>query len=109
MSQLKEKKCHACEGSEPPLDHASCEKLLKEIPGWVLGKDTKHIVRSFSFKSFYPTMSFVNAVAYIAQQEGHHPDMAIGYNSCTITFTTHAIGGLSENDFICAAKINAMI
>jgi 4a-hydroxytetrahydrobiopterin dehydratase len=83
--------------------------MLQEIPGWDLGADKKSIVRKFSFKGFYPTMSFVNAVAYLAQQEGHHPDLFVGYNYCTINFTTHAIDGLSENDFICAAKINQLL
>ena len=109
MTLLSEKKCMVCEGGVAPLDEDQCQRMLQEIPGWDLSADKKSLVRKFLFKSFYPTMSFVNAVAYLAQQEGHHPDLLVGYNYCTINFTTHAINGLSENDFICAAKINQLI
>lgn len=109
MNHLKEKKCQVCEGGVLPLDRSSCENMLKEIPGWYLNGNLKYIERKFSFKGFYATMAWVNAVAYIVQKEGHHPDMEIGYNYCNIRFTTHAVDGLTENDFICAAKINAMI
>lgn len=109
MTTLIEKKCQACEGGVDPLDRASSQALLKEVPGWEIGADAKFICRKFSFRGFYPVMNFVNAVAYVAQKEGHHPDMEVGYNYCNIKFTTHAIDGLSENDFICAAKINALL
>lgn len=109
MTDLVKKVCQACEGGVPPLDKAACEKLLKETPAWSLSPDMKHIARRFTFKGFYATMSFVNAVAYLVQKEGHHPDMEVGYNYCNIKFTTHAIDGLSENDFICAAKINTLM
>lgn len=109
MTQLIEKTCKACEGGVEPLDRQTSDALLKECPGWEISADAKSIERKFSFRSFYPVMNFVNAVAYIAQKEGHHPDMQLGYNYCNITFTTHAIDGLSENDFICAAKINALL
>ncbi len=69
----------------------------------------KEIYRLFKFKNYYETIAFVNAVAWIANQEDHHPDMDVSYNRCLVRYTTHAIGGLSENDFICAAKINALI
>lgn len=109
MTDLIEKKCQVCQSGVPPLEPAQLERMLKEVPGWELSADKKSIVRNFTFKSFYPTMGFVNAVAFLAQQEGHHPDMAVGYNYCTINFTTHAIEGVSENDFICAAKVNQLI
>lgn len=109
MTSLVEKKCEVCEGGVPPLDEKQCAAMLKDVPDWELSADKKSLQRKFSFRSFYPTMGFVNAVAYLAQQEGHHPDMAVGYNYCTINFTTHAIDGLSENDFICAAKVNRLI
>lgn len=109
MTDLTEKKCQVCEGGVPPLDVRQCQSMLQDVPGWELSDDKSGIVRKFSFKSFLPTMSFVNAVAFLAQKEGHHPDMAVGYNYCTITYTTHAIEGLSENDFICAAKINELV
>lgn len=106
---LIEKKCQACEGGVPPVGPVEAARLLKEIPGWTLDPESKYLERKFTFKGFYPTMSLVNAVAYIAQKEGHHPDMQVGYNYLTIKFTTHAINGLSENDFICAAKVNALL
>lgn len=109
MSLLSKKKCAVCEGGTLPLDLAEAERLLKEVPGWTLVENARFLERKLSFKGFYATMSLVNAVAFIAQQEGHHPDLSIGYNYCTIRLTTHAINGLSENDFIVAAKINELV
>lgn len=106
MSKLSDKKCIPCEGGIPALTRESAEKMIKEIPKWQLNDAATQISREFSFKNFLRTMSFVNAVAWIANQENHHPDMEVSYNRCKLTYTTHAINGLSENDFICAAKIN---
>lgn len=108
MTNLQDRKCALCEGGVPAMSREECEKLLTDVPGWELAKDATYIVKSFSFKGFYAVMGFVNAVAFIVQKEGHHPDMEVGYNYCRIKFTTHAIQGLSENDFICAAKVNAL-
>lgn len=105
---LIDKKCQACEGGVPPLSLEEAKKLLGEIPNWQIGSDGKHLVRKFNFKGFYATMSFINAVAFVVQKEGHHPDMEVGFNYATIKFTTHAIDGLTENDFICAAKVDAL-
>ncbi len=105
-SQLAERKCKACEGGVPPLTGPQAEQLLKELGGWSLTPDGRAIRRAFAFKDFYRTMSFVNALAHIANIEDHHPDLEVGYNYCRVLFTTHAIKGLSENDFICAAKID---
>jgi 4a-hydroxytetrahydrobiopterin dehydratase len=77
-------------------------------PDWRLADDGSSLKRSFGFDDFYRTMAFVNAVAWIANAEDHHPDLEVGYNYCRITFSTHSIGGLSENDFICAAKVDAL-
>ncbi|HEY8508442.1 MAG TPA: 4a-hydroxytetrahydrobiopterin dehydratase, partial [Steroidobacteraceae bacterium] len=83
------------------------QKLMAGLDsGWKLSDDARSIRREFQFKDFYRTMSFVNAIAHIANIEDHHPDLEVGYNYCRVTFTTHAIKGLSENDFICAAKID---
>lgn len=109
MSGLLEKKCQVCEGGVPALSKSEAQKLLGDTPGWAVSEDLTYIERRHTFKGFYQTMFAVNAVAYIAQKEGHHPDMEVGYNYLNIRFTTHAIGGLSENDFICAAKINAQL
>ncbi len=107
-TQLLNKRCQPCEGGVAPLDAATCQQHLQALAaGWQLDEG-KTIRRAFAFKNFYRTISFVNAVAHIANTEDHHPDLEIGFNYCRIKFTTHAIGGLSENDFICAARIDAL-
>jgi 4a-hydroxytetrahydrobiopterin dehydratase len=86
---------------------AQAQAMAKQVnAGWQVSGDAKSIRREWQFKNFYRTMSFVNAVAHIANTEDHHPDLEIGYNYCRLKFSTHSIGGLSENDFICAAKID---
>lgn len=109
MSELVTIRCVGCEGGIPPLTRDEINKLLPEVKGWEVSADGKYISHRFSFKGFYKTMAFVNAVAWIANQENHHPDMEVGYNYCLVKYTTHAIDGLSKNDFICAAKISALI
>jgi 4a-hydroxytetrahydrobiopterin dehydratase len=107
MSGLTEKKCKPCEGGVPPLTREQAESLAQQLsPGWVLSQEGPYLRREFRFKDFYRTMSFVNAVAHLANIEDHHPDLEVGYNYCRVQYTTHAIKGLSENDFICAAKID---
>ena len=109
MSSLTTKKCVPCEGGVPALTPAGAAALRSQLhPDWTLSADTKSLKRSYKFKDFYRSMSFVNAVAYIANLEDHHPDLEVGYDYCRVTFSTHAIGGLSENDFICAAKVDAL-
>lgn len=109
MTELQEKKCMACEAGVPPLKSEQISKLLLQTPEWEIQSGEKVISRHFKFKNFYHVMAFANAVAWIANQENHHPDVMLGYNYCKISYTTHAIDGLSENDFICAAKINALL
>jgi len=83
--------------------------LLSQLnENWTISADNKLISRTFKFKNFYRTMAFVNAMAYVANQEDHHPDFEVSYNSCTLHYSTHSVGGLSENDFICAAKIDSL-
>ena len=82
--------------------------MLSQLTKWSLQDATQCIERTFRFKNYYETMAFVNAVAWIAHQEDHHPDMVVGYNRCLVRYTTHAVKGLSENDFICAAKIDTL-
>ena len=107
MSELAERKCQACEGGVPPLERAAAERLLRELaPEWALTADGRALRRAFAFKDFYRTMSFVNALAHLANIEDHHPDLEVGYNYSRVQYTTHSIKGLSENDFICAAKID---
>lgn len=109
MSELSEQRCVPCEGGTEPLDTNRAKTLLEQVPGWSLADDGKSIHRRFEFKGFYKTMAFINAMAWVANQEQHHPDFSGGYNFCAVTFTTHAIDGLSENDFICAAKLNELV
>ena len=109
MSSLEEKKCIPCEGGIEAYTKEQVQSLLPQIPEWQPNQEYNTITREFTFKGFLKTMSFVNAIAWIAQQEMHHPDMEVGYNYCRVHYTTHAINGLSENDFICAAKINQLI
>jgi 4a-hydroxytetrahydrobiopterin dehydratase len=109
LKELAERKCVPCEGGVAPLTRAESEKYLKKLaPGWTLAADGKSIERAWQFKDFYRTMSFVNAVAHIANQEDHHPDLEVGYGNLRVRYSTHAIKGLSENDFICAAKIDRL-
>ena len=109
MSNLKNKQCKPCEGGVCPLDTEHSVQHLDSIPGWQLGDEGKSIVRMLKFENFLETMSFINAMAFMAEQQGHHPDFSAGYHYCEVRYTTHAIGGLSENDFICAAKINDLL
>ena len=109
MTKLTDRKCVPCEGGAEPLTGAEAAKLLGELHAdWSLEDDGKAIEREFKFKAFSRTMSFVNAVAFVATNEGHHPDATFSYSYCRVRYWTHAIGGLSDNDFICAAKIDAL-
>jgi len=106
---LVNKKCVPCESGSPPLSNEKEEEMLKEVPSWLLIRDGTHkIRRQFKFKNFREAMNFVNQVAEIAEKEDHHPDIYIFYNKIQLDLFTHAVGGLSENDFIMAAKINAL-
>lgn len=108
MSELQTIRCVGCEGGIPALTHDEIKKLLTQVKEWEVSKDEKFISKRFTFKGFYKTMAFVNAVAWIANQENHHPDMEVGYNYCLVKYTTHAVNGLTKNDFICAAKIDGL-
>ena len=114
---LLNKKCVPCEGGALPLSRQEAEKYLEQVPGWTLIPDLNpkpeqarfgaRLRREYKFKDFIGAINFVNKVAEIAEGEGHHPDMQIHYNKVVLELSTHAIGGLSENDFILAAKIDA--
>jgi len=106
MSDLAARHCKPCEGGMAPLAPAKAQEMLRQLSGWTLAADAKTLRREFVFKDFYRTMSFVNALAHVANIEDHHPDLEVGYNYCHVSYSTHAIGGLSENDFVCAAKID---
>ena len=106
---LEEQHCEACEGGVEPMNSQQIKNLITQIPEWEVNKEGTTLSRKFTFKNFFRTMSFVNALAHIANQENHHPDMKLGYNYCTVTFSTHAINGLSHNDFICAKRTDRLL
>lgn len=108
MTDLQSIRCVGCEGGIPALTHDEITALLPQIKQWTVSEDEKFISKRFTFKGFYKTMAFVNAVAWIANQENHHPDMEVGYDYCNIKYTTHAVDGLTQNDFICAAKVDGL-
>jgi 4a-hydroxytetrahydrobiopterin dehydratase len=110
VCELTQKHCKPCEGGVDPLTLEAARDLMRQLhQDWQLDDDGKRIEREFSFKNYYETMAFVNAAAWVAHREDHHPDLEIGYNRCRVAYHTHAIGGLSENDFICAAKTDALL
>ncbi len=104
---LLSKKCIPCEGGMDPLTDVEVRNYMPDVPGWNVSSDSKEISKEYKFKDFIGAINFVNKVAEIAEGEGHHPDIKINYNKVKLTHSTHAIGGLSENDFILAAKIDA--
>lgn len=105
---LSQAHCESCEGIGQALSEEQVIKLMSQVNGWEVRENATTIYKSYSFTNFYETMAFVNAIAWIANTENHHPDLEIGYNYCHITFMTHALNGLSHNDFICAAKIDKL-
>ena len=105
---LSQKSCKACEGGVLPLSPEEARSMLVDVSGWQVNNASNEISRDYRFKNYYQTMAFVNALAWISHQEDHHPDLEVGYNHCLVRYSTHSIGGLSENDFICAAKANAL-
>ncbi len=109
MTELTQKTCKPCEGGMKPLMESEIRSLLSQTPGWETNESGTEIRRTFEFKNYYQTIAFVNALAWIAHREDHHPDIEVSYKRCNVRYSTHAIGGLSENDFICAAKINALV
>lgn len=104
MTTLASKHCQA---KVAALDAAAVQSLLAQVPGWAVDKDV--LARTYSFKNYYETMAFVNLVAWIAHREDHHPDLHVGYNKCRVEYSTHSVGGLSENDYICAARIDVAL
>ena len=106
MNDLQLRHCQPLEG-HAPMDAAAIAEHLTRVPGWALADGA--IERVFTFSDFHQTMAFVNALAWVAHREDHHPDLQVGYSRCTVRFSTHSVGGISVNDFICAARLNALI
>ena len=109
MSDLLGRRCKPCEGGVPALGPEEVDRLLGEIAGWEASTEKKEIERTYRFGRYPETIAFVNAIAWIAERENHHPDLEVGVRSCRVRLSTHAIGGLSENDFIVAAKIEQLL
>lgn len=106
VMDLAKRHCKPCEGGVPPLEQERVAELLKDLKGWeVVGKE---LTKTYRFKNYYETIAFVNAIAWVSHREDHHPDLEVSYNRCKVRYSTHAIGGLSENDFICAAKVEGL-
>jgi 4a-hydroxytetrahydrobiopterin dehydratase len=107
MNDLAKKRCKPCEGGVKPFTPRETKELLKNLKGWAV--ENGKLVKTYPFKNYYETLAFVNALAWISHREDHHPDLGVHYNKCRVEYSTHAIGGLSENDFICAAKCDALL
>ena len=106
MNPLARKKCKPCEGGVAPITPEQARPLLNGLKDWKI--EAGKLAKVYDFKNYYETMAFVNALAWISHREDHHPDLGVHYNKCRVEYSTHAIGGLSENDFICAAKCDAL-
>lgn len=108
LCDLTKGKCKPCEGGIAPLTQGEIDALMPRLAAdWQVAEGK--LRRDFAFADHYITMTFVNAIAWVSHQQGHHPDLAVGYNTCRVEYITHAINGLSESDFICAAKIDALL
>ena len=107
VDSLRQSRCTACNGGTPPVPDARLRDVLVGLPGWSLVGNA--IEKTYRFKNYYETIAFVNATAWVSHAEDHHPDLEVGYNKCKVRYSTHAINGLSENDLICAAKVDALV
>jgi 4a-hydroxytetrahydrobiopterin dehydratase len=108
MTELAGKNCMPCRSGVPPLERTAAERYLGEAPGWALMDDGKRIERKFQLKNFKDALALVNRIGALAEEEGHHPDIAFGWGYVSVSLHTHKIKGLHENDFIMAAKINRL-
>jgi len=109
-SDLVVKRCVACNAGTRAIPEDAVRNVVANLAGWeVTAIGTPEIAKTYRFKNFHETMAFVNAVAWISHKEDHHPDMEVGYNRCRVRYSTHAIGAISENDLICAAKVESLM
>ena len=106
MESLAKRKCKPCEGGVPAHSAQQAAEMLGQLKGWIL--EGGRLVKVYPFANYHHTMAFVNALAWVSHREDHHPDLEVGYNKCRVTYWTHAVSGLSDNDFICAAKCDAL-
>ncbi len=109
MQELLARRCRELPPGTPALAAAELNRALTTLVGWALEPDGKKIAKTFEFKNFHETIEFVNALAWVVHREDHHPDLEVSYKRCRAVFWTHTVGGVSENDLICAAKIDALV
>jgi 4a-hydroxytetrahydrobiopterin dehydratase len=109
-ADLAARHCVPCREGTPALPRARAEELLARLqPDWRLEEDGKALQRTLAFRNYHEVIAFVNALAWIAHREDHHPDLSVHYAKVVVRFSTHSVGGLSDNDFICAAKLDALL
>ena len=108
LETLAKRRCKALKGPEHLLDKETASGYLAALSNWQIIENGQAISKTYNFDNYYQTIAFVNALAFIAHHEDHHPDLSVHYNRCVVRFSTHDVGGLSENDFICAAKIEQL-
>jgi 4a-hydroxytetrahydrobiopterin dehydratase len=101
--------CQPRKGKEHALDEAAVAALMTMVPGWKLNEKGNALVKDYRFENFHHTLGFINAVGFMANHEDHHPDIEAGYGHCKLHWSTHDVGGLSLNDFICAARVDALL
>lgn len=106
---LAAQSCEPCQGGIPPLSLDEARKMMDQLTGWTLSPSGKEIARRFEFKGFAKAVEMANLAAWLGNKQGHHPDIAFGWGYCAVTFTTHEAGGLTQNDFICAARLDALV
>ena len=109
FSELLAMKCKPLKGPQHALARAQIDALLPELPGWSLGPQANDLRKDFKFSDFSQALAFVNALGWVAERENHHPDLELGWGRCQVRFSTHDVGGISLNDFICAAKTEALL
>lgn len=108
-SDLADKTCQPCQGGVAAYDAATAGAMMDQLTGWELSGDATTITRRFEFKGFAKAVEMANLAAWLGNKQGHHPDISFGWGYCQVTFTTHDAGGLTENDFICAARLDALV
>jgi 4a-hydroxytetrahydrobiopterin dehydratase len=108
-NDLSTQRCQPRKGPENALNPSQVAELLQRLPGWQLHGDGKAIIKDFRFSDFHHTLGFINALGFMANHEDHHPDLEAGYGHCQVLWSTHDVGGLSLNDFICAARVEALL
>ena len=109
LAELALQRCRPLRGAEHKADAGRIHAALQALPGWELVEDGAAIRKTYGFADYYRTLAFVNALAFIAHAEDHHPDLSVHYNRCVVRFSTHDVGGLSDNDFVSAAKTEALL